>query len=423
MIPIDSPELEMYPESLSTQQHHELLMNITKARVSLYTPSREESMLYKMLSNFYATQLFFGTSNELLNAYVLFDTGGINTWVQCEGCNPCFQLEPGNIEMSKSKTYKLLSLYDQRCNPHYVYGNEWCGYQVTYGGGAISIGVMGTDTFVFINSETRIPEFFPNLAFGCGIQNYRVTFGRNTGPKNQIAGIFGLAPGPQSFLNQLDTMMKGRFSYCLTSWTENKLGKSTIHFGDDAQIGTGPDVQHIRLSPEARYHLFFTGISVDGKRLPIDSSICPLNTSHIRGFTIDSGAPYTILPLTAYKTLRAAVATFFDRYGWRKVGGQEFDLCYVVPTGSLGSQPFPKVVFHFENGDGSGSEVDWVMKNNNMFVRFDRINGFCMVVTNFPNDIMKQCIFGAYQHSNFRVLYDVKNSKLSFKPERCQENT
>ena len=44
MIPIDSPQLKLFPQGITTQQHQELLMNITMARASMYsTMSRDKS--------------------------------------------------------------------------------------------------------------------------------------------------------------------------------------------------------------------------------------------------------------------------------------------------------------------------------------------------------------------------------------------
>ncbi|XP_021848156.2 aspartyl protease AED1-like [Spinacia oleracea] len=296
-----------------------------------------------------------------------------------------------------------------------------CGFKSVYGGGASTFGLMGTDTFLFINAQTKKPDFFFAVAFGCGLKNQNFDFGLNTGPNNLISGIFGLAPGPQSFLNQLDGITQGRFSYCLTSWVEPDLGMSTIHFGPSAQLD-GPNVQEIHMNAKDRYHLFLRGISVDGKRLPIHPSICTLDQSQgivTKGFFIDSGAPYTLLPTSAYQPLRAAIVDYFSRYGWRAIGQRVFDLCYL--TGPRGSQTFPSVVFHFA-GTGIGArEVDWVMDKDNMFVKIDSGgDGFCMVVGQVPDP--GPCLFGAYQQANFRILYDVKNWILRFAPDKCQEN-
>ncbi|XP_021770750.1 aspartic proteinase nepenthesin-1-like [Chenopodium quinoa] len=367
------------------------------------------------LSNYFVTQLFFGTSSHLFAPYVILDTADDKIWVQTYGCDPCFEVKGGNPNVQLSASFKLMSLDDPRCAlPKFEY-NGLCGYRSMYGSrsGPTTMGPMGTDTFLFIDSQTQKPTFFEDIAFGCGVENKNIRFGGNTGPENTISGICGLGPiSPKSLINQLDAQVKGRFSYCLTSWAEPNLGRSTMYFGDDARI-VGPTVQQIAMNTKIKYHLYFTGISVDGKRLPIDKSVCAIGDTRTvtTGFFIDSGAPSTALAKSAYQPLRLALVSYFAQYGWQPVKEQEYDLCY-LSTPKEG-QSYPTVVFHFSKGD-QGGEVDWIMDKDNMFVRFGTVDGFCMVIGETPDP--GPCIFGAYQHANFRVLYDVKKWSTLFHP-------
>ncbi|KAL2942281.1 Aspartic proteinase nepenthesin-1 [Bienertia sinuspersici] len=341
LIPIDSPKLQILPDSLSTQRQLRLqfLKNISMARAASYTPRDSntsinsiQSLVQKVLSGFYVTQVFFGSSSYLMSPYLLVDTGDTNTWVQVEGCNPCFEVKNGNIRPQASPTFALLSLDDPRCNPKLAY--HWsCGYKSFYGS-ASSGGEMGTELFHFINAETQEPESYPCVAFGLGYQNQFFDFGLNTGPNNLISGVFGLSPGPRSLINQLDETIKGRFSYCLTDWDEQNPGMSTINFGDSARI-TAPDVIQMPMNARLRYHLFFRGMSVDGTRVPFHSSNCALQDRPVtgglwKGFFIDSGSPYSVLPPAAYQPLRAAMISYFARYGLQPLapGAGPFDLCY-----------------------------------------------------------------------------------------------
>ncbi|XP_021742828.1 protein ASPARTIC PROTEASE IN GUARD CELL 1-like [Chenopodium quinoa] len=192
-----------------------------------------------------------------------------------------------------------------------------------------------------------------------------------------------------------------------------------MYFGDAAKL-EGPNVQQIPMNSKDKYHIYFTGISVNGNRLSFDASICALtdgDPSKGTGFFVDSGAPPTILPTTVYQPLRAAMVDYFAQYGWQTIGEQAFDLCY-TSTPKEG-QSYPSVVFHFSKGD-QGGEVDWTMDKDNMFVKLDAIDGFCMVVGQVPDP--GPCLLGAYQLANFKLSFDVKNEILSFAPQRCQEN-
>lgn len=397
MISIESPELQIMPKNLTSQERHQFLVNVSLSRVSRYHISNTSMKLFEgdvwlKLSSYYVTQLFFGTSSNLFAPFFILDTGDDKTWVQCDGCNPCFQVKDGNIHIQNSVTYKYLSVDDPRCEPKYTYLLGICGYISNYGGGVSSSkGPMGTDTFMFIETSTQKPIFFENIAFGCGLHNERISFGFNKGPNNEIHGVFGLSPGPQSFLTQLDSHIQGKFMYCLASMAEPQpfSKSSAMYFGPEANIQE-PNVQHIQMYARKRYHLYFRGISVEGKRLPIDTYVCPIDTRGTStGFYIDSGAPMTNLPPGAYQPLRSAIVNYFAKYNWMPVGGQGLDLCY-FNTPKEG-QSYPTVTFHFRGVDQG--EVDWVMDKDNMFLHFEQTEGFCMVIN--ENKKPGFCLFGA----------------------------
>ncbi|KAK9669818.1 hypothetical protein RND81_13G156500 [Saponaria officinalis] len=369
-------------------------------------------------SSYYITQLAFGTGPGLLNPYLLLDTACEETWVQCEGCNPCMNYEGKNFLYTASRSYRRMSINDRMCDPPLAYEGSCC-LNITYIHEARTVGFIGRDTFYFKNAKTGNIDVYKDLAFGCGLKNTDFNFGPNTWPNNLIAGIHGLAPGPRSFLWQLHSQIKGRFSYCLVSWTLQSPGTSHMYFGDDAQIH-GDNVRIVQTIPmhaERRYHLYLNGISVDGARLPIDMSTFELDTTtYQRGFFIDSGSPYTYLAKSVFIIIKKAIIKYFeDRFGWKPMPqGQIFDLCY--STYPNDPQSFPTMIFHFRQvGQG---EVDWIMNKDNLFQILGKNEGFCftMLDINDPGPNM----FGAFQQSNFNILYDVDNGLLSFVPEKCQ---
>ncbi|KAJ8452516.1 hypothetical protein Cgig2_000105 [Carnegiea gigantea] len=417
MIPIDSPHLQIFPQNLAPLDRHELLSNISISRAlggSTRSSNQISQHLYRAKSSYYITQLALGNGGGAQSPFLLLDTGSDETWVQCEGCNPCFATKAGNFRYMDSTTYARMKIDDQRCVPQKIFEGS-CGFVVQYSQ-ATTVGVIGTDTFYFKNAKTARLEVYQDIAFGCGLRNYNVWFGDNTGPQNIITGVHGIAPGPRSFLNQLDAQIQGRFLYCIPSWVEERLAFSTIYFGEDAQMSEGEQrqVQVISMNADKRYHLFLDGISVDGVRLSIDPSIFELDEQYYnKGFFIDSGAPYTTLARSAYKPLRDAIIQYFSKYGWEPKIGRLFDLCYVVyPSGE---QRFPSVVLHFVHKNGEEKEiVDMVLDKDNIFQKFviDQNQGFCLMM--LPVDDPGPCLLGAFQQANFKILYDVKNWLLYF---------
>ncbi|KAK9691776.1 hypothetical protein RND81_09G219200 [Saponaria officinalis] len=366
---------------------------------------------------YFVTELNFGSGPGAINANLIIDTGVDQSWVQCEGCNPCFNVTSGNFKYKNSTSFQQVGLHDNLCAPQFVYDGD-CGFDTTYGNAHVN-GFLGKDNFNFTNNKTGLTEIYKGLAFGCVLQNNGINF-TNIQPNNTILGVHGLAPGPRSFLSQLDTRIKGRFSYCLPQWTyTDKTTSTTMYFGDEAIISGDKFriVKAISMARHAkRYHLHLSAISVDGDRLPIKASIFQLDPiGYSKGFFIDSGTPYTVLARSAYNPLRIAIAKFFyEMYGWRHILNGEFDLCYnSYPTEF---QPFPMVKLHFLAPDLHG-EVEMVLDDLNMFLKISE--GFCMTV--LPVDDPGPSIFGAFQQVNFKFLYDVNQWLLYFVPENCEE--
>ncbi|XP_074313532.1 aspartic proteinase nepenthesin-1-like [Silene latifolia] len=385
------------------------------SRVNNY-PNGFKSPLILSKLNYFVTKLAFGTGEGLFSPFVLLDTGSEETWVQCEGCDPCFALKGKNFNYKASSTYKRMRVDDPMCNPRLAYEGS-CGFDLIFMRSR-TIGFVGRDDFYFQDAKTGQFVGYKGLAFGCGLKNVGFPFGK-MGLNNVIAGIHGLAPGPRSFLTQLDSQIKGRFSYCLTTGS----GISDMFFGDDAQI-SGDDarkVETISMNKVKRFHLHLNGISVDGTRLPIDPSIFELDPlTYSKGFFIDSGSPYTYLARSAFNPLKDAMVKYFNNnYNWHPLPRRTlFDLCYSSYPSNV--QKFPSVIFHF-SGIRQEGEIDWIMDKDNMFQVIGNNEGFCMTI--FKIEDPGPCLFGAYQQVNFKILYDVANGLLSFVPQRCHETT
>ncbi|XP_074303628.1 aspartic proteinase nepenthesin-2-like [Silene latifolia] len=302
---------------------------------------------------------------------------------------------------------------DTRCSPKIVFKGS-CGFEATLGNGQTR-GYVGTDTFKF-NEEAG---YFPNIAFGCGIQNTNFTFG--TDPNNQIAGVLGLGIGPRSMITQLDVDIKGRFTYCLRSDTN----KSSIIFGDDAQIVGGDTVptQSIAMNPDARYHLNLAGITVQERRLNIKPSLFTLDDQNFRsGFFIDPSAAYTVLTYTAYLELKSAILEHFSNYQMEPIQDTTttnvFDLCYSNVPDEAKGQVYPSVTFNFVKSPGSTTgEVKLLFDQRQIFAKFE--NGFCLQMLSTPNSTDGPSIFGAFQQTNIQFLFDVNARMLSFVPKEC----
>ncbi|XP_074308945.1 aspartic proteinase nepenthesin-1-like [Silene latifolia] len=314
-----------------------------------------------------------------------------------------------------------MSIQHQLCEPPLGFMGS-CGFENIYKLAHIT-GFLGFDTFYFKDSRTQELDRYPGIAFGCGLINRDFPFSDSYGPKNMVAGVTGLAPGPLSLLSQFGAQIKGRFAYCLTPRSSKRT--TNIYFGDDAQISgdASRTVQVISMASNVvRYHLFLNGISVDDNRLAIDPTVFELDEKgYTKGFLIDSGSPHTSLVRAAYNPLRDAMVHYFrDKYQMQPISpsGLGFDLCY--SWNSSDEIRFPSVVLHFLF-KGQQQEINMVLGKNNLFEVYPEDKEFCLMILPIDDD-PGLSILGAYQQTNFKILYDVNDWFLYFVPQNCLQS-
>ncbi|KAK9678059.1 hypothetical protein RND81_11G185600 [Saponaria officinalis] len=375
----------------------------------------------------FLTQISFGEGVDAYSPFLFLDTGSNLTWIQCEGCNPCFPLQGKHYSYRRSTTFTRVSVDDYLCDPPWRSKDGSCLFDITYDFQPPYPhvrGLLGRENFYFQNSVTKTMDVYQGLAFGCGLSSENMDFAETYGPENFIAGIYGINAGSISFLSQLDSHTNGIFSYCLPPLVTVSVVESTIYFGDDAII-TGDatsQVQTVSLHIRTHYYVHLIGISVNGKRLPIDTSIFQLDEwDSSKGLMIDTGAPYTVLAKSAYNPLKEAISRFFqNEYDWSPISPiNDFDLCY-SPDPNYDDNIYPTIMFHFLNNE-QGGEVDMIFDKQHFFIHISDEEGvneaFCLMVETTkdpgPN------VLGSFQQVNFNFLYDVHNKRLSFIPANC----
>ncbi|KAK9726227.1 hypothetical protein RND81_05G199900 [Saponaria officinalis] len=426
MIPIESKELQMFPNNLSSKERSLFLTNISLSRAynspitnisKLHPNSYKLPTIYSLPKGYYVTEFEFGNGRGSFQGKFLIDTASDNTWVQCQDCNPCFDLEGKYFRYKDSRTFERMGVHHRLCDPQEEIEGS-CKFDYFYSRAHIR-GFLGFENFYFRDAKTSELNRYEHIAFGCGIRNENFIFGELYKRRNTVAGVHGLAPGPLSFLSQLNQYTKGRFSYCLVPLGVPNT-PSNMYFGDDAQISgdSSRTVQVISMEPNAlKYHLFVNGISVDGNRLPIDPSVFELNKSdYSKGFLIDSGAPNSVLVRSAYDPLRRAITHYFkDHYDMDPIDHKTEQEIFCYRWNPSMQINYPTVTFHFVlKGHG---EVDMVLGRENLFGMIPKENEFCLMI--FPIDNSGLSLLGAFQQTNFNFLYDVNNWMLYFVPQVC----
>ncbi|XP_026385017.1 aspartic proteinase nepenthesin-2-like [Papaver somniferum] len=378
------------------------------------------------LKSFYVAMVGLGTfpgqQKTFMNYYLMVDTGSDQTWLQCEGATKTFKQDMPLYPARSSTTFRIV-----RCNTHPFCTRDRCTrdgdctYQVTYGGGSDTYGVIAEEIFT-LGSDTASGFQSFQLQMGCGLvqQNFDRDVGNNHrfGKPDLIAGILGLGSGQWSFISQLGPVGQGKFSYCLEAYNEKIEGSDTfLRFGADATIGHGGQIVHTTpiVVPEkfqtSLYYLNLEDISVGTKRIGFPRGTFKLNTSRgTGGCIIDSGTPLSLMYKGHFHEVANLVKAHFNELGVEYIGNvYSYEVCFRLRR-NFDTAMFPSLTLHFEKADYviSDYKANFVMQN---------FETACLAIFGKDEDIF---ILGAYQQVNKRILHNIMDQSLSFADEYCE---
>ncbi|OVA15052.1 Peptidase A1 [Macleaya cordata] len=426
----DSLESPLYPGNLTQQERIRRLVEQSKARIRYLTATKMAAAGYNnqtdpigtngaSLPNVFEGQFYMalvgigsfydgsrGNTPYYNYYYLIVDTASELIWTQCEGCSSCFRQSKPYFPYKKSTSYHPLPCNHPLCEPEKCLFGLACIYDKTYSGGLTSKGILATEKFT-----VGLTEIFRDVVFGCGLNQTNFP---HEGADNKIAGVLGIGRGPKSFLTQLGHRGGGRFSYCLQNATEDIVSHTYLSFGEDAKIG-GPEVQTIALygTSPGDYYLNLQDISVSDRRILFPEFTFSVKTQRGQergGCIIDTGTQWTTFYRPIYETVKDYVARYFveisEPMGLMGDNDFGFDLCY---QRQMGFDKFPSIMFHF-------AEADFVVDPHAAFYITDTV--FCLAFLPIENEVF-DAVIGSWQTTNHRILFDVKNSKLSFAKEDC----
>ncbi|RYR15120.1 hypothetical protein Ahy_B04g071843 isoform A [Arachis hypogaea] len=349
---------------------------------------------------------------------LVFDTGSDLIWIQCEECkiqdenHRCYPQKEEPFPDSKSRTYQPLPSSYPLCKYGRSDEKGRCIYTVKYKTGSInSTGVLSSETFRFLSTSSPSgTEKVREIVFGCGYKNYDDD--RNDGDAYQIAGIFGMSPGPLSFLSQY----KGKkFSYCMVPRHVKNPPPTYLRFASEVKPLTRFQTVDLLMTKATKslFILQLEDLGVNGKRLRIDRR--RLGNQQL---VVDSGSTNSLMLngaheklvskldsilITATGDFKKDVVTFEDQICYKRMR---------KPQGFTAN--IPSVNYYFKGG----AHLD--LPPQNVFVQKLKRNTewFCFNI--FPDQQMN--LLGAYQQADFKFIFDIKKNKLQFGPENCAQN-
>eukprot|EP01018_Ginkgo_biloba_P029537 Gb_22648 [translate_table: standard] len=333
--------------------------------------------------------------------YPVIDTGSDVTFIRCNPCWMCDLQTWPSFMPSRSSSYRVLGCQSQKCPQVYpdAHGceNLKCIFQQFYVDQSGFVAKLSADS-LSVGSQT-----VPHFAFGC----VEIEINEGLGP-----ALIGLGRGNLSFVSQTAHLYDKTFSYCLPSFELDKFSGSLI-FGIESLNAKGLQFTPLLTNPKKRffYYIGLKNISVGGELLSIPPETFTLNISTgVGGTIIDSGSTYTSLVEPAYSILRDAFKSKLSNLHENLItpaADSIFDTCYKISAGSMLEAPL--ITFHFEGG------LDLELTQENILQNLSDT----VVCLGFLEELSAMSTIGAVQQQNWRIVYDIPNSRIGFARERC----
>lgn len=343
--------------------------------------------------------------------YGLLDSGSNLIWLQCKPCDICYNQTYPIFNPSKSSSYQNIPCSSSACKSteevaSCSHDRDVCEYTLDYGRGTKTHGDLIWETITLESTSGSIVSF-PKIMIGCGHTNTWRT------AKN--SGIIGLGIGPMSFIKQLGSSTKGRFSYCLIDHRNVNLS-SKISFGDAAIVSgdnvvSTPMVKMIGNNQVDYYYLNLKAVSVGSKRIKYSGFKNKGINASTHNILLDSGTTITFVPRHFYHRLESAVKKMVKLERFHDDSGL-YNLCYYTTSKqSTSKQPnYPAIVAHFSGGD--------VKLDSKGYFSFLSKGIECFSIFPHERDLG---IYGNNAQVNYLVGYDLKNNIVSFKPTDCSK--
>ncbi|CAL5043760.1 unnamed protein product [Urochloa decumbens] len=329
-------------------------------------------------------------------------------WIKCHGCNPHSPQRHPLFDSSASPTYHLVRGTDPFCQPPYwsEFNGGACAFRVNGPRGMFVEGYFGADTLTY---DGKVHQHVP---FGCA---HQASHFQNDGMYAGVIEATVLGHGLTTF------------SYCLFhggGGGETSRRRGFLRFGTD--VPRNPRYRTTRILPAheghepSGHHVSLVGVSLGARRLDaIRPEMFARREDGGGGCVVDLGTPVTVMAEEAYEVVEEAVWSELRRHGAERVErpGLGYGLCVRSSEAMMGRLRSLSMSLHFE-----GEEAVLVVAPEQLFLMvYDEEQGrriACLAVK--PG---RRTVVGALQQVDTRFVFDLKQSKLSFAPESCIQDT
>ncbi|XP_010685567.2 aspartic proteinase CDR1 [Beta vulgaris subsp. vulgaris] len=405
-----SPDSPFFNPNYTRNDHIKNSLRNSQARSHYFSQRKASSDKNYVAAPVFAWEFImeYTMGTPPVNRYGVLDTGSSFTWFQCLPCFDCYRqmnIPFFNPKQSTSYQQVLCDTFQCEISPRPTCSNTDkslpCRYDIRYGGGIRSRGVVSMDTFAISADNTS--KTLNNMVFGCADD----TQGQDV---EGLPGVVGVGNSTSSLLFQLGV---SHLSYFYFANGTNINGE--VHFGPGASLsGSGTNTPFFP-SDDGLFYLNLVGISVDGSDLDLPPGFFDkyvYDDGIQSGFVIDSGTTFTMLQHEAFDKLKDAIAD--EMYMYTQVKHARFELCFKDYKGGA-----PEVVFQFKG-------LDYALCDANLWIKQvtqTKVQLHCLAFSRNKKRGSKMSILGFHQQRNVQVGYDLENNLLTLNyPDSCPED-
>ncbi|TVU22974.1 hypothetical protein EJB05_32698, partial [Eragrostis curvula] len=352
----------------------------------------------------YEATVLVGSGSGIEQYVLKLDSMSSLTWLQCKPCSPSAKQLSPIFDPTESTTFRNIASTHEACKHPYDPAGNQCAFHLVGPRGMSVHGFLALESF--LKDEVVHDPFL----FGCSHSTEKFE------SEGRYAGVFGMGRMEGSLVMQATAQGLTQFSYCLFGGSNTKR-QGLLSFGTD--IPQNPNSRTTRILPalytdESEYYVRLVGISLGEHKL--DKIHPDMFARHMHGqggCMVDLGTPLTVMVEEAYCIIEDAIWSYLQHHQAERVNRHGFGLC-VRATEAITSHLQPLSLHFLEE------EAVLVLSPKQLFLMMDEKHGqiMCLAMTSG-----QRTIIGAFQQVDTRFIYDLKNSKLSFAPESCIQDT
>lgn len=382
----------------------------------------------------YSISLSFGTPPQ--SVPMVMDTGSSFSWLPCTKRYVCRNCSVSSQNIStfipkQSSSSKIVGCKNPKCGwIHKSFDpNSSCQdcqqsetnctqicppYIILYGLGSTG-GIPMVETLTMPHKKIE------NFLIGCSLFS-----------SNQPAGVAGFGRGISSLPSQLGLK---KFSYCLVSHKFDNTPKSSF-LSMDSESDSGRKTESLSYTPLLRnpgrpgnsalseyYYVSLRKITVGGKKVKVPYQQLIPDSDGNCGTIVDSGSTFTYMNKAVFNVVADAFSEQVK--GYKRAESVEsltgLRPCFDI-TGYKDVR-IPELKLHFKGG----AEMELPLENYFFVVSDNRSSVLCLTVVT-DNTLLSpellsgpSVILGNFMMQNFHVEFDLRNERLGFRQQSCQD--